>query len=129
MNVMGLDVGEQLSYKVWERSQTNNYCPTHPLSLSLSLSLRPDTEYFRVSTEGDCGRVVRCDKAGSVGEIRLAELKCPQGLAFDLHLQTCDWKANVKAWMSYKTNRRFTCGKATQVHGQTLYSPIKWPEV
>ena len=50
-----------------------------------------------MTAEGDCGKVVRCDKAGSAGDIRLAELKCPQGLAFDLHLQTCDWKANVKA--------------------------------
>ena len=50
-----------------------------------------------MTAEGDCGKVVRCDKAGSAGDIRLAELKCPNGLAFDLHLQTCDWKANVKA--------------------------------
>ena len=68
-----------------------------PHSLTLYFSHRPNTEYFRVSAEGDCGKVVRCDKAGSAGDIRLAELKCPQGLAFDLHLQTCDWKANVKA--------------------------------
>ena len=50
-----------------------------------------------MTAEGDCGKVVRCDRAGSAGDIRLAELKCPNGLAFDLHLQTCDWKANVKA--------------------------------
>ena len=57
---------------------------------------RPDNEYFRLTTEGDCRDVVRCDRAGVSGIIRLATVKCPNGLAFDLDLQTCDWKANVK---------------------------------
>jgi len=56
---------------------------------------RPPNEYFRLSTEGDCRDVVRCDRAGIAGTIRLAQVKCPSGLAFDLERQTCDWKAKV----------------------------------
>jgi len=56
---------------------------------------RPPTEYFRMSTSGDCRDVVRCDRAGIAGTIRLATVKCPNGLAFDLDRQTCDWKAKV----------------------------------
>jgi len=56
---------------------------------------RPPTEYFRLTTEGDCRDVVRCDRAGIAGTIRLASVKCPSGLAFDLERQTCDWKAKV----------------------------------
>ena len=56
---------------------------------------RPANEYFRLTTEGDCRDVVRCDRAGVSGVIRLASVKCPSGLAFDLERQTCDWKAKV----------------------------------
>jgi len=56
---------------------------------------RPPTEYFRLTTTGDCRDVVRCDRAGIAGTIRLASVKCPSGLAFDLERQTCDWKAKV----------------------------------
>ena len=56
---------------------------------------RPATEYFRLTTEGDCRDVVRCDRAGIAGTIRLASVKCPSGLGFDLEKQTCDWKAKV----------------------------------
>ena len=49
----------------------------------------------RLTTEGDCRDVVRCDRAGIAGTIRLASVKCPSGLAFDLNRQTCDWKAQV----------------------------------
>jgi len=56
---------------------------------------RPPNEYFRLSTDGDCRDVVRCDRAGIAGTIRLASVKCPSGLAFDLERQTCDWKAKV----------------------------------
>ena len=56
---------------------------------------RPDTEYFRLTTEGDCRDVVRCDRAGVSGVIRLATVKCPHTLAFDLNLQTCDWREKV----------------------------------
>jgi hypothetical protein len=56
---------------------------------------RPAAEYFRLTTDGDCRDVVRCDRAGIAGTIRLASVKCPNGLAFDLERQTCDWKAKV----------------------------------
>ena len=56
---------------------------------------RPDNEYFRLTTEGDCRDVVRCDRAGVSGIIRLATVKCPNSLAFDLYKQTCDWKTQV----------------------------------
>ena len=56
---------------------------------------RPATEYFRLTTKGSCKEVVRCDRAGIAGTIRLASVKCPSGLAFDLEKQTCDWKAKV----------------------------------
>ncbi|CAD6228039.1 GSCOCG00006322001-RA-CDS [Cotesia congregata] len=57
---------------------------------------RPGDEYFRLSTDGDCRDVVRCDKASEIGVTRLASVKCPTGLAFDIERQTCDWKTNVK---------------------------------
>lgn len=38
----------------------------------------------------------RCDKAGLAGKIRLAAVRCPAGLAFDIDRQTCDWKAKVE---------------------------------
>jgi len=56
---------------------------------------RPPNEYFRLDTEGDCRNVVRCDRAGIAGTIRLASVKCPSGLAFDLERQTCDWRNKV----------------------------------
>ena len=34
-------------------------------------------------------------RAGIAGTIRLASVKCPSGLGFDLEKQTCDWKAKV----------------------------------
>ena len=37
----------------------------------------------------------RCDRAGAAGTIRLAAVRCPAGLAFDIYRQTCDWKAKV----------------------------------
>ncbi|CAG0912760.1 unnamed protein product, partial [Notodromas monacha] len=55
---------------------------------------QPD-EFFRLTTEGDCRDVVRCDRAGLTGKIRLAGVRCPNGLAFDVLRQTCDWKAKV----------------------------------
>jgi len=56
---------------------------------------RLSEEYFRLTTEGDCRDVVRCDRAGLAGTIRLAAVRCPAGLAFDIQRQTCDWKAKV----------------------------------
>ncbi|XP_046746909.1 chitin deacetylase 1 isoform X1 [Diprion similis] len=57
---------------------------------------RPGEEYFRLKIDGDCRDVVRCDKASEIGVTRLAPVKCPTGLAFDIERQTCDWKQNVK---------------------------------
>ncbi|KAL4704046.1 hypothetical protein ACJJTC_001968 [Scirpophaga incertulas] len=57
---------------------------------------RPADEYFRLTTEGDCRDVVRCDKGGEDGVTRLASVRCPGGLAFDIDRQTCDWKTHVK---------------------------------
>lgn len=39
---------------------------------------------------------IRCDNAGENGVTRLANVRCPVGLAFDVFRQTCDWKSNVK---------------------------------
>ncbi|XP_050711468.1 chitin deacetylase 1-like [Eriocheir sinensis] len=46
-------------------------------------------EWFRLAVT-DCRDVIQCTEAG------LQALRCPHGLAFDLELQTCDWKGNVK---------------------------------
>ena len=56
---------------------------------------RPPEEFFRLTATGDCRDVVRCDRAGIAGTIRLASIRCPSGLAFDLDKQICDWKAKV----------------------------------
>merc|ERR1719410_714169 len=59
---------------------------------------RLSEEYFRLKADydgGDCRDVVRCDRAGIAGTIRLAAVRCPAGLAFDITRQTCDWKAKV----------------------------------
>jgi hypothetical protein len=40
---------------------------------------------------------IRCDNSGETRKIsRLASVRCPGGLAFDIEKQTCDWKTNVK---------------------------------
>ncbi|XP_028040873.1 uncharacterized protein LOC114250954 isoform X1 [Bombyx mandarina] len=57
---------------------------------------RPADEYFRLTTEGDCRDVVRCDQGLENSVTRLASVRCPGGLAFDIDRQTCDWKTNVK---------------------------------
>jgi len=59
---------------------------------------RLSDEYFRLKADsdgGDCRDVVRCDRAGLAGTIRLAAVRCPAGLAFDIFGQTCNWKAKV----------------------------------
>ena len=61
---------------------------------------RQSDEYFRLKADsdgGDCRDVVRCDRAGLAGTIRLAAVRCPAGLAFDIDGQTCNWKAKVKS--------------------------------
>ncbi|XP_023955219.1 chitin deacetylase 1 isoform X1 [Bicyclus anynana] len=57
---------------------------------------RPGDEYFRLTTDGDCREVVRCDQGGENSVTRLATVRCPGGLAFDIDRQTCDWKPHVK---------------------------------
>lgn len=46
----------------------------------------------------DKSRPIRCDNAGESHKSvsRLASVRCPGGLAFDIERQTCDWKTNVK---------------------------------
>ena len=41
--------------------------------------------------------ISRCDRAGLAGTIRLAAVRCPAGLAFDIDRQTCDWKSKVES--------------------------------
>ena len=41
--------------------------------------------------------IFRCDRAGLAGTIRLAAVRCPAGLAFDIDKQTCDWKSKVES--------------------------------
>lgn len=40
--------------------------------------------------------VYRCDQGGENVVTRLASVKCPGGLAFDIDRQTCDWRPHVK---------------------------------
>ena len=89
---------------------------------------RLSEEYFRLTTEGDCRDVVRyeqhqkrkssdvmqfhfsifrCDRAGLAGTIRLAAVRCPAGLAFDINRQTCDWKAKVENCDRLSSNYHF----------------------
>ncbi|KAK8406787.1 hypothetical protein O3P69_007383 [Scylla paramamosain] len=53
-------------------------------------------EFFRLPETKDCRDVFRCDRSGRVGPIRLAAIRCPTQLAFDVDRQVCDWKARVK---------------------------------
>jgi len=47
-------------------------------------------EWFRLNTDEGCNKVVQCTSAG------IQQIKCPQGLAFDLSKQACDWKSTVQ---------------------------------
>lgn len=38
---------------------------------------------------------IRCDRSGGNGPIRLAAVRCPNSLAFDIDNQVCDWKLKV----------------------------------
>ncbi|XP_037779628.1 chitin deacetylase 1-like [Penaeus monodon] len=57
---------------------------------------KDNEEFFRLPTVPDCRDVFRCDRSGSNGPIRLAAVRCPNALAFDVDNQVCDWKQNVK---------------------------------
>ena len=54
---------------------------------------RSGDEFFRLSAESDCRDVARCDRGGR--RTRLASIRCPTGLAFDLDRQVCDWRSKV----------------------------------
>ena len=56
---------------------------------------RNPEDFFRLSTDGDCRDVVRCDKVGTSEAFRLASVRCPDGLAFDVDRQICDMKRKV----------------------------------
>ena len=49
----------------------------------------------------------RCDRAGLAGTIRLAAVRCPAGLAFDIDKQTCDWKSKVESCDRLSSNMLF----------------------
>jgi len=66
-----------------------------PVTVQELCADRNSEEFFRLTTEGDCRDVVRCDRGGPNGVIRLASIKCPAGLAFDLSQQICNWKTKV----------------------------------
>ncbi|KRG06417.1 uncharacterized protein Dmoj_GI13502, isoform D [Drosophila mojavensis] len=57
---------------------------------------RPADEYFRLSTDGDCREVYRCDNGREDGSKRLAPIRCASSLSFDVERQLCDWRSNVK---------------------------------
>ncbi|KPJ15180.1 hypothetical protein RR48_09207 [Papilio machaon] len=82
---------------------------------------RPADEYFRLTTEGDCRDVVRCDKGAENGVTRLASVRCPIGLAFDIDRQTCDWKSHVKSCDKLESLKQITCpsGLAFDLDKQT----------
>lgn len=50
---------------------------------------------------------------------RLATVKCPTGLAFDIERQTCDWKTNVKNCEQLESKRKLYTPdqkKNTKIH-------------
>ena len=58
---------------------------------------RPVNEYFRLSAESNCRDAVRCVNNDFGGGPKLAAIRCPAGLVFDLDGQTCNWASQVKA--------------------------------
>ncbi|KAJ9574958.1 hypothetical protein L9F63_007876, partial [Diploptera punctata] len=88
--LIGVALGTNVRHKRQDEDESDDQ------SLDELCSNRPPDEYFRLSTDGDCRDVVRCDQAGENGITRLASVRCPNGLAFDIERQTCDWKTNGK---------------------------------
>ncbi|XP_065226843.1 chitin deacetylase 1-like isoform X1 [Planococcus citri] len=84
-----------VSVREKRQNQNGEDAPDDP-SIDDLCKNRPPDEYFRLTIEGDCRDVVRCDQAGENGVVRLAGVRCPNGLAFDIDRQTCDWKTRVK---------------------------------
>ena len=56
---------------------------------------RPVNEYFRLSAESNCRDAVRCVNNDFGGGPKLAAIRCPAGLVFDLDGQTCNWASQV----------------------------------
>lgn len=54
----------------------------------------------------------RCDNAGENGVTRLAKVRCPTGLGFDIDRQTCDWKKNVKNCKELSSKFRVPTGES-----------------
>ncbi|XP_068231479.1 chitin deacetylase 1 [Palaemon carinicauda] len=87
---------------------TNNFRPREKRQLGLRATLnlpvtteelcqnKASDEFFRLPDFSDCRDVFRCDRSGGQGPIRLAAVRCPTGLAFDINRQVCDWKRNVR---------------------------------
>ena len=57
---------------------------------------RPVNEYFRLSAESNCRDAVRCVNSDFGGGPKLAAIRCPAGLVFDLDGQTCNWASQVR---------------------------------
>jgi len=57
---------------------------------------RPVNEYFRLSAESNCRDAVRCVNNDFGGGPKLAAIRCPAGLVFDLDGQTCNWASQVE---------------------------------
>ena len=56
---------------------------------------RPVNEYFRLSAESNCRDAVRCVNNDFGGGPKLAAIRCPAGLVFDLDGQTFKWASLV----------------------------------
>ncbi|XP_071519198.1 chitin deacetylase 1-like [Panulirus ornatus] len=76
-----------------KRQLTNFDLPLTTEELCLD---KASEEFFRLPDITDCRDVFRCDRSGHNGPIRLAAVRCPTGLAFDVDRQVCDWKQRVK---------------------------------
>lgn len=63
---------------------------------ALSLRMKIDKPFFGARVCVHIVMTFRCDKATEIGVTRLASVRCPTGLAFDIERQTCDWKTHVK---------------------------------
>jgi len=79
-----------------KRQRTNEVTDFTTLTLEELCRDRHPDEYFRLTPDGDCRDVVRCDRADTFdSSLRLAGVRCPTGLAFNIEKQICDWKAKV----------------------------------
>ena len=65
---------------------------------------RPVNEYFRLSAESNCRDAVRCVNSDFGGGPKLAAIRCPAGLVFDLDGQTCNWASQVSILCEIETS-------------------------